>query len=434
MDLSSPAGYTLIGAAVLVAGGLVLLAVAGTRLAPVLGMRDDAPWWSGPSAGRAYGMLAAYLGTMLAIGAGIDLLVVDVLDRSPAIGWTLACLMVVGLLVLTAGHVTRYALRIATGGRMGLDEPDASLFRTPDPALDDRDLAAARAATDHGEWRPAAALLAASVDHDLRYTRTSVLAIHALRRSRWLDAWLQARPTDPNAQALKTMLAVRRAWELRGPDWEPRNQHAFLAALAEAEEVAREAVHNDTTDPTPWAVLVEMARGQQVDVDVLESRTAALYELAPHHQGGHEAELQYRSQKWFGSTEDMFAHARAASAAAPAGSALSLLVVHAHIEHYFTLAEHSQTQADRYVASPAVRNEVASAVHAWQSGPDGPSPVNRARAHNTLAYFSWLARDRRAARPHLARTMIHLDPWPWTLSGDPSHVHAVAQQWVRARG
>ncbi len=147
------------------------------------------------------------------------------------------------------------------------------------------------------------------------------------------------------------MLAVRRAWELRGPDWEPRNLQAFLAALEEAEEITREAIDNDPTDPSPRAVLVEMARGQQVDLHELEARTRALYAIAPHHQGGHEAELQYRTLKWFGSTEDMFANARAASAAAPPGNALALLIVTAHIEHYLTLAERSQVVAERYLAS-----------------------------------------------------------------------------------
>ena len=417
----------------LVVGGLLVLAVAGTRLAPALGMHENGPWWFTPAGGRTYGLVASYGGALLAIGAAIYLLVAGVLDRPRALAWTLACLMVLGLFTLTVGHTAKVLVRVATNDRVGIDDPEDALFLTPDGALDDLDLVAARAATDHGEWRLAAQLLAASVDDDVRYARTTALAIHALRRSRWLDTWLHARPTDPNAQALKAMLAVRRAWELRGPDWEPRNLQAFLAALEEAEEIAGEAVHNDPTDPTPRAVLVEMARGQQLDADMLEARTQALFVIAPHHQGGHEAELQYRSLKWFGSTEDMFATARAASAAAPPGNALALIVVTAHIEHYLTLAERSQSQAARYVASSAVKSEVAAAVRQWESGPDGPSPVNKARSHNTLAYFYWLARDRKAARPHLEQTKEHLDVWPWALSGDPSHVHALAQQWVRGR-
>lgn len=433
MDLSTPAGYTLIGAAVLVVGGLSLFALASTRLAPALGMREDAPWWISPAGGRAHGLVAAYLGGLLAVGASVYLLVASLLDRSPALAWTLACLLVLGLFTLTATHVARLVVRVATRDRVGLADPDPALFVEPDGALDDLDLVAARAATDHGEWRPAAQLLAASVDDDSRYSRITALAVHGLRRSRWLDAWLHARPTDPNALALKAMLAVRRAWELRGPDWEPRNVQAFLAALEEAEEIAREAIDNDPTDPSPRAVLVEMARGQQVDVDELEARTRALYAIAPHHQGGHEAELQYRSLKWFGSTEDMFRQARAAAAQAPEGNALTLLVVIAHLEHYLTLAERSAAQAERYLASTAVKAEVAAAVRRWEAGPGGPSPVNKARAHNTLGYFYWLARDRRAARPHLAHTLAHLDTWPWSLSGEPSHVHAVAQQWASHR-
>ncbi len=432
MILDSPAGYAFIGAVILAAIGLLVLGAASTRLAPLLGMREEARWWFSPAGGRTQGLVMAYVGALVAIASVVYLIVDPGLDGSPALAWTLSWMMGLGLLALSGTRVARIAVSVATEGRSSIDEPDESLYVQPDGALDDIDLIGARAATEHGDWRPAAALLAASVDDDLRYARITALAIQGIRRSRWLDAWLAARPTDPNAQAVKAMLAVRRAWELRGPDWEPRNAHAFLAALREAEEVTREAMDNDPTDPSPRAVLVEMARGQQVDADELESRTRSLFLLDPHHQGGHEAQLHYRSAKWFGSEAEMLAAARASSTAAPAGNALSLLIVTAHIEHYLTLVERSPAQAERYVRSAEVRAEVARAVARWQGGPEGPSPVNRAKAHNTLAFYYWLARDRAHARPHLAQTLRHLDLWPWSLVGEPSQVHAVAQQWAQA--
>lgn len=431
MNLSTPAGYTLIGGGVLLVTGLTVLSVASTRLAPVLGLREDAPWWSSPAGGRAHGLLTAYLGGLIGLGAAAHLAVTGGLHGSPALAWLMACLVVAGALAVTAPRASRVALRLVARDPLTVTEPPPPLLVAPDGALDDTSLVVARAAADRGHWHPAAQLLAASVDHDVRYARVVQLAIHGLRRGRWLEDWLRTRPTDPNALAVTAMLAVRRAWELRGPDWEPRNQLAFLAALQEAEEITREAIDNDPGDPTPRAVLVEMARGQQVGVAELEARTRSLYALAPHHQGGHEAELQYRSLKWHGSTEDMFRHARSASSAAPPGNALALLVVTAHVEHYLTIAERSSAQATAYLRSTAVRAEIARAVARWQGGPDGPSPVNRARAHNTLAYVAWLSRDREAARPHLRHTLEHLDVWPWALSGDPSHVHAAAQQWAR---
>ncbi|WP_372594462.1 hypothetical protein [Actinotalea sp.] len=432
MSLDTPAGYTLIGALALVVVGLLLLAVASTRLAGLLGMREDARWWFSPAGGRTQGLVAAYVGSLVAVGALVYLVAGPGLGSSPALAWTLSWMMGLALLALSATRMARLVVSVATEGRTALDEPDEELFVVPDGALGDVDLIAARTATERGEWRPAAELLAASVDDDMRYARIVALAVQGLRRSRWLDAWLSSRPTDPNAQAVRAMLAVRRAWELRGPDWEPRNAQGFLAALREAEELTREAIDNDPLDPSPRAVLVEMARGQQVDADELDSRTRALFLLAPHHQGGHEAELHYRSAKWFGSDEEMLEVARAASAAAPPGSALALLVVTAHVEHYFSLAESSPAHAERYVRSPAVRAEVSQAVDRWTGGPDGASPVNQAKAHNTLAFYYWLARDRPSARPHLAHTLRHLDTWPWALVGDASQVHAVAQQWAHA--
>ena len=433
VSLDNPAGYVFIGAATLVGVGAVVAAVASTRLACLLGMRRDARWWLSPAGGRAQGLVVAYGGALLAIAALVYLVVDPTLGAPPALAWVLAWLVGLSLLALTAVRTARLVIAVATDGRTPVDEPDESKYVEPDGALDDVELAAARAATEKGEWRPAAALLAQTVDADIRYARITALAVQGLRRSRWIDAWMLERPTDPHVLALRAMLAVRRAWELRGPDREPRNVHAFVAALQEAEEVTREAIDNDPMDPTPRALLVEMARGQHVDADEFESRARSLFLLAPLHQGGHEAELQYRSAKWHGSDGEMLAVARAASATAPAGNALSLLVVTAHIERYFTLVERSVAHAERYVRSIGVRTEVARAVARWQGDEMATSPVNRSKGHNTLAFFFWLARDRVAARPHLARTLRHLDLWPWGLVGDPSHVHAVAQQWARSR-
>ncbi|MDO8120986.1 hypothetical protein Q6346_06615 [Isoptericola sp. b490] len=428
MDLSTGAGHTLIASGAIVVVGLATITVARTGRATARGRRPDAPWWSTPAAMRAHGLLAAYLGLLVAAGTATQLAVAGALHRQ-LLAWALAGLLVAALVGTTGPRAARLATQIVDDPREEVP-PDPIWFVQPDGALGDLSLIAARAAAERGVWHAASDLLASSPDHDQRYARTTQLAIHALQRGRWLEEWVRRRPTDPHALATRAMLEVRRAWELRGPDAEPRDRLAFLAALEEAEELTRAAIDNDPTDPTPRAVLVELARGQQVDLAELRARTRALYALAPHHHGGHEAELQYLSAKWCGSTEAMFARARAAAASAPPGNALALLVVTAHLEHYLTLATGSARQARRYLASETVRQEVADAVRRWRSGPQGPSPVNRERAHNTLAYFSWLAGDRQAALPHLARTLEHLDVWPWALSGETSFVHAVAQDWA----
>ena len=97
VDLSTPAGYTLIGAGALARTGLAVLAVAGTRLAPAIGMREDAPWWSSPAGGRANGLLATYLGGLVGVGAAVHLAVTGVLHGSAALAWMLACLATAGL-------------------------------------------------------------------------------------------------------------------------------------------------------------------------------------------------------------------------------------------------------------------------------------------------------------------------------------------------
>ena len=432
MNFDTPAGYAFIGAIALALIGLFVLGAASTPLAHLLGMRRDSLWWFSPAGGRTQGLVVAYLGGLGAVGALIFVAVEGAWEGATPLAWTLCWVSTLLLLGVTVTRVARVAVRIATEGRASFDDPDPELFVEADDALDDLDLVAARAAAKTGDWQPAAQLLSVSLDHDTRFTRILALAELALRRSRWLDAWVGAHPGDRNALAICAQLAVRRAWELRGGESSPRDVEALRADLEDAEYLVRAAIENDPTDPSPRAILVEMARGEEIDTEEFEARTEALYALAPHHQGGHEAELQYRCKKWFGSAEEMFACARRAVAAAPEGNALNLLVVTAHLEHTLVLAERSPVQALKHARDPETVREIDAAIARWQAGEHGPSPVNKAQAHNLLAFYFWLTENKEACRPHLAETRQHLGFWPWMTVGDPGAIHAEALQWVAA--
>lgn len=431
MDLENPAGYVLIGAATVVVIGLLAAAIAWSPAARLLGLREDNLWWFSPAGGRTQGLVLAYLAALVAVGAGVHLAVRAVRPDAGALAWTLSWVSAVVLLGGTVAWMGRLVVRVATGGSGVFDEPRDELYRPVDDALDDVDLVAARRAADEGDWRPAAALLRASLDHDTRFARIDVLAEHALRRSRWLDRWISEVPGDPQLLTLRCAVAVHRAWQMRGTEWVPRSYDAFRGALDDAEELARDAVRAAPEDPSPHVLLLWLARGQEVDRDEMDERCRALYRLAPQHQAGHQEELQYRCQKWHGSAEEMFATARRAAGSAPPGSALHLLVVTAHLEHAIMLGADRPARGRRHLADPATRREVAAAVAGWRSGPHGPSPVNRLQGHNVLAFFHWMAQDRDAARPHLELTREHLATYPWGyVDGDPTRTHAAALQWA----
>lgn len=326
------------------------------------------------------------------------------------------------VVVLVVGHLRRRGVVGAVRAQRD------AVSVEPDDALDDADLRAARAAADAGDWRPAAALLHGTTDHDLRYARLDVLAQHALRSGGWLDAWAAVAPDDPRLLALRAAVVAHRAWEVRGAGWVPQDWDAFTAVLRDAEALARAAAAAAPADPDPHVVLLRTARGLEVSRDVMDARCAGLRRLAPLHLAGHAHELQYRCAKWHGSADEMFATARRA-AAAPPGSALHLLVLQAHLEH--AGAHRWAWRGRRHLAARATRQEVAAAVDAWLSGPGGPSPVGRTQAHNLVAYYGWTARDRALARPHLEVTRRHLARLPWaTDRGDARRTHAAALRWA----
>ncbi|HEY3438125.1 MAG TPA: hypothetical protein VGK35_10605, partial [Actinotalea sp.] len=394
MDLDTPAGTVFVGALTFTFIGLLVYWIAGTRASVVLGIRKDAPWLFRAEGVRAQGVLIGYLGLVVAVGAAAFSLMSGWLGPDArALSWTVSWVSAVLVLAVTVLWFGRLLIHVATGGKGIPDEPEEGDFVEPDDALDDVDVRSARQAALAGDWGPAAHLLAATSDHDARFGRLFVLAATAVRRGAWLEAWLRARPRDPNALALRAQAAALRAWEIRGGEWAPQNPERFLDALADAETYAREAIEVTPTDPSPHVTLVTLARGQQVDAAEFERRFAGVLALAPAHRQGHEQALQFRCAKWFGSSEEMFAFARVVSERARPGSALCLLVVIAHVEHAMMLTQRGGKFADTYMESDATRAEIAAAERRWRSGPDGPSPVGRAEAHNLLAYAWWLAED-----------------------------------------
>lgn len=431
MDFESAAGTMFVGTVGLSLVGLLVLAMARTPIARLLGIREGEMWWFSPAGTRTQGFVVAYVSALLAVGSLSFLAVKTVIPTSGALAWTAAWTVPALVLAGTGTRAGRVLVHLASNGRAALEDPEESDYVDPDDVLDDLDARAARDAALKGDWRPAAHLLAATSDPQSRYDRIEVLATASLRRGSWLDAWFRERPNDPNVLALRAHAALQRAWEYRGAEWEAKDPERFLETLDDAEALAREALVADPTDPCPYATLVALARGQQVDPAELDRRLAALRAVVPDHVQGHEQALQYKCAKWFGSSEEMFAFAREASSRARPGSSLNLLIVVAHLEHWADLSTRSTGRADAHMAAEPVRAEIAEAVRRWESGVDGPSPVGRAQGHNLLAFTSWLAKDPAAARPHLARTREHLATWPWGVVGEPREVHAQVQAWSR---
>jgi hypothetical protein len=322
--------------------------------------------------------------------------------------------------------------RTAVEGELSADE-----IVPVDEIGDDVDLAAALAATRTGAWQPAAALLAASGDAEVRADRLRVLAEASVHDSQWVEDWHAATPEDPAVACVRAELALQRAWAARGAAHAEQTSEsqtqAFSTGLTQAQRLAERAAALAPQDPMPWVTLVEAARGQQVEQEEFERRMEALFERFPSHVHGAHAVLQTVCAKWMGSPDTMFEFARGLAAEAPEGSATCLMPVMAHVEHHLDLetGRGGPGRAAKHMTAGATRTELRASVARWTSGPDGgPRPGGRLFGHNLAAYAFWLADDADAARPHLEAIGRSVTTLPWGYSGEPGEVLGVARRWA----
>jgi hypothetical protein len=414
----------------------LLYAIAGSPLGRLFGIRTDAPFLFNPTGVRAISLVVAYPAVLVAVW-GLTYGVLAPHLETTALPVQVSFAAAGGVLILTGARFARF-LTFQVGGRTAVEgELRADEIIPADPIGDDVDLADALTAARRGEWQQAAALLAASGDVDVRYDRLWILAQESVHDSQWVEEWFAARPTDPMVHAVRAELAMQRAWAARGAAYadqtSDQQMRAFFTGLEQAQRLADRAIELAPDDPSPWATLVQMARGQQVSQEEFERRVQELFERAPHHVQGSFAALQTLSEKWMGSTDAMFGVARELAAEAPDGSAVCLLPVMAHVEHHLHLEgdRGGPAAAARHMTSGATRTELRACVARWMAGPDGtPLPGARMFGHNLVAYAFWLADDPDGARPHLEAIGRALNEFPWLYSGEPGEVLGVARRWA----
>ncbi|MFF4488507.1 hypothetical protein ACFY0F_18760 [Streptomyces sp. NPDC001544] len=243
------------------------------------------------------------------------------------------------------------------GARPG-DRQDTAPERAPapvtalafDPAHDDTELAAARAALAQGRRQAARALLLRTGDDwDRRGHRLTVLAEDPYGAA-WARDWLTAEPRSADAATLLALALVQRA--LRGKESSGPARAACRAAAALAPD-----------DPTPWLGLLSLERSVGSDAAVARVFDEVRDRHPEHHHAHHlmVARLAERGTDRgpdpLHDTHEVYDFADRAAALAPADSPLALLPVVARAERHRVLAA-----AARQPAGPA-------AGHHWTSGP-----------------------------------------------------------------
>lgn len=218
-------------------------------------------------------------------------------------------------------------------------------------------------AVTNRQWPAAEAILRQRQSLDTRDRVINAL-VTVSDRPRWIDEWRQARSS---AEALLVSGAhyARWAWEARGGGYSETVTESGLRLFAERLQLAQReleaAAKLAPTDPTPWSWLVVCARGLELDLDESRRRFDEAVTRDRRNMFAHEQMLQNLCQKWGGSDELMFAHARAASALDRAGGTLHTLVAVAHLERALATDRDSGLDIEQ-LRAPAVRNEIIEAA------------------------------------------------------------------------
>ncbi|MFJ3906508.1 hypothetical protein [Streptomyces sp. NPDC090025] len=275
-----------------------------------------------------------------------------------------------------------------------------------------------------GDWRRAAAYVAAAgEDWDERWSRTELLQQIANQDDSWLTAWRAAEPANGDAGTLYAALLVHRAWEIRGSEYAHKvpaeRMRQFKEMLPAGMAAASKAAEADPANPGPWVVMITTARALSYTHGQFENLWAGLTARAPHHYDGHWQALQYWCGKWHGSDRAMLEFAERAVNAAPVGSPLAGMYLHALTE----LDSRGGTGAAKARKSVPVLTEVARSLARVD---DAHTALPRLR--HLLAHYLLEAGLKDLALEQFRR----IGPWcgahPWDDADDP----AVA--FNRARG
>ncbi len=163
------------------------------------------------------------------------------------------------------------------------------------------------------------------------------LARHVPADSAAVDDWLNHRPGAALPLIAKGYQVVGMGWRARTndrPDPSSRRQiEDSRRFLRQAEDIFAGAARTDPDSPVPWAGLLETGLGLHISQQEFDYRLEQMAGRFPLYSG-FITYLQYMSDRWYGSHEQMFDFADSVNDAAADGSPLHALQAEAAIERF----------------------------------------------------------------------------------------------------
>ncbi|WP_189491519.1 hypothetical protein [Streptomyces antnestii] len=286
-----------------------------------------------------------------------------------------------------------------------------------DPALDDADLVAARAALAQGRWTEVRELLSATGDDwDRRGHRIAVLARESTTTA-WVDDWRLAEPESSDAAVLLALAAVQRARiGKKRPD--------------KARDACREAAALAPADPTPWLGLLLLERDMGREEDVVRLFDEIRHRHPEHHHAHHlmVARLaERRADAGQDPLHEVYDFASWAAEQAGPGSPLAVLPVVAHAERYRVLAtagsEPPDPVASGHWTGRRARLAMKAAFDWWLEWgtPERPAHPRGRVDLNFLAHAKSCEGRPAEAAALFHRIGPHATPAPWSYPDRDPH-------------
>ncbi|GAA2032372.1 hypothetical protein GCM10009839_35620 [Catenulispora yoronensis] len=302
---------------------------------------------------------------------------------------------------------------------------------TLDPALGDLALAEARDALASGEWGPAREVLAETrrggtgPRWDRRSHRVRVLA-EAVANSSWVERWQVLEPVNPDAALLRAQVETVRA--LRGAQ---SGAAGFLETAAEAQGLCEHAAEMAPSDPTPWAIMLTLARAAdrgrrtgQAGRDGFWRRWQEMRARDAFHRDGHHEALTYLFAAWCGSHADMYDFAYWLAAEAPTGSPLAVLPLVGHAEVYRAttvgVGPPTRPSPHGHWGRRLVSTDVDQVLRSWRASatvPHAQADLDRNYLLHAMVHSGRVDTDE--TRALFDAIGSHAVRVPWAYTGDP---------------
>lgn len=285
-----------------------------------------------------------------------------------------------------------------------------------------------------GEWEKVAPVLEATrSDPDLRTYYVMTLTPNSTLET--LDEWCKKRPDSPEAFLFRGNARIRWAWDARGfaaaADTSEKKFERFFQRLELAREDLERAGRLLPDDSIVWSSMLHIARGLQWRLEDVRQLFREATRCDPRSMSAHRHYLLACTKKWGGSHELMFQVAREASANAPEGDLLHLLILLAHSERWLRFdMDGDPAGAEAYLKRADVREEVVRAYEASLGSPHHKPRRETIFARHDAAYWFWLVRDKARLAREIELIGDRIDPWEWCYG--PPNAFKKAKAWARS--